>query len=393
MEKFFTVPSDFFSEEVVSVFRHVTLVMPNWKWMILIASLVIGFLIRPFLQIAFRIIKGKFAIAKKFPHSVWSYFLKSKIERPLSWILTTLFWLFIADILAIPGNLDIYYSHALKGLLAFQLISLAYYGVDALGAVMLEKASKTTGTFDDQMATFTKKVLKVLVVVLGTLIVLQSFGLNVVSLLAGLGLGGLALALAAQDTAANVFGSITIMFDQPFQVGDWIKVGSNEGTVEEIGFRSTRIRTFYNSVITIPNSMIAKETVDNMGVRPARRVRQNIGITYETPPEVIEEFCATVRLMVQGHPKVRQSTVTVAFNNYADSSLNILLNFHLEVYTGDEEMEHQQAIFLEILRIAARMKVDFAYPTQTVYQTNMNPEMTPTTEGAPKIAMTPTSPT
>ncbi len=377
MEKLFAAASEYLTEDVVDILKHVVIVMPNWKWLVLFSSLALGFLIRPFLQLTFKVIKGHLAVAKKFPNSVWGYFLRQETERPFAWLFVILFWLFIADILEIKGNFDVYYSHLLKGLLAFQMIRLAYYAVDALGAVMMEKASKTTSTFDDQMATFTKKALKILVVVLGTLIVLQSFGLNVVSLLAGLGLGGLALALAAQDTAANVFGSITILFDQPFQVGDWIKVGSNEGTVEEIGFRSTRIRTFYNSVITVPNSMMAKETVDNMGVRPARRIRQNLGITYETSPEKIEEFTSTVKLMVQGHPKVRQNTVTVAFNNYADSALNILLNFHLEVKTGDEEMLHQQEIFLEILRIAARMKVDFAYPTQTVYQTNINPEVPP----------------
>jgi MscS family membrane protein len=192
------------------------------------------------------------------------------------------------------------------------------------------------------------------------------------SLLAGLGLGGLALALAAQDTAANVFGSVAIMFDNPFKVGDWIKLKDAEGTVEEIGFRSTRIRTFYNSVVTLPNAMIAKEVVDNMGIRPARRIRQIIGITYETPIPMITQFCDEVRYMITNHPQVNADSVTVNFNNFNASSLDILVNFHIRVFTGPEEMELQQKIFIQILEIASRLKVDFAYPTQTTYSKNLD---------------------
>ncbi|MNK12090.1 Low conductance mechanosensitive channel YnaI [compost metagenome] len=369
MEKFFTTESAWFNEDLVAFFRHAGFLMPNWKWLMIGAGLAIGIIMRPILQLFFREVKKHFRYAKTHPQSFWAYFLHQKTERPVAWLITVLFWLFIADVVEIPGALNTYYIHFLKGLLALSIINLAYFAVDALGMVMMNTASKTSSTFDDQLANFTKKALKFFVVIIGTLIVLQSFGLNVVSLLAGLGLGGLALALAAQDTAANVFGSITILFDQPFQVGDWVKVGSNEGTVEEIGFRSTRIRTFYNSVITVPNSMMAKEVIDNMGVRPARRIRQVLGLTYETPPQKIVEFCDHVKYVIRQHEKVRPSTIIVAFNGYADSALNVLVNFHIEVATGDEELALQQEIFLEILKVAAEMKVDFAYPTQRVYQT------------------------
>ncbi len=251
--------------------------------------------------------------------------------------------------------------------MAIWVIRLLYYAVDGLTAVFAQLALKTESTYDDQLVPFASKTLKVLVVVLGFLIVVQSFGLNVMSLLAGLGLGGLALALAAPDTAANLFGSITILFDNPFKIGDWVKVKDMEGTVEEIGFRSTRIRTFYNSLITIPNAMMAKETIDNMGVRPFRRIRQVLGVTYETESEKIEQFCEQIRYLLKQHSKVNPETVIVYFNNCNASSLDILVNFHLQVFTGPEELETQQQIFLEILKLAAKMKVDFAYPTQTVY--------------------------
>ncbi|MEN0057381.1 MAG: mechanosensitive ion channel family protein, partial [Bdellovibrio sp.] len=283
-------------------------------------------------------------------------------------------WFAVGDTVALNGKFNIYYEHLLRGILAFYIIRLIYHAVDALQSVFMDMALKTESTYDDQLVPFGSKALKVLVVVLGVLIVLQSFGLNVMSLLAGLGLGGLALALAAQDTAANLFGSITILFDHPFKVGDLIKMKDIEGTVEEIGFRSTRVRTAHNSLITIPNAMMAKETIDNMGVRPYRRVRQSLGLTYETPPEKIEQFCEHLRYTITQHPRVNPETVMVYFNNYNQSSLDVLVNFHLQVFTGAEELEHQQQIFLEIMKIAQKMKVNFAYPTQTVYQTNVEPQ-------------------
>ncbi|AHZ85196.1 hypothetical protein Bb109J_c2508 [Bdellovibrio bacteriovorus] len=367
MEKFLFEESHWFNPELVEVLKSTTFVMPNWKWAFLALTIAVGLLIRPVLHLILKSLKKHNPITKKYPNTFWAYFLRTETDRPMAWILVILMWFAAGDAAELTGKFATYYEHFMRGLIAIFVIRLVYYLVDAACSVMADYTSKTSSTFDDQLVPFASKALKILVVVMGFLIVLQSFGLNVMSLLAGLGLGGLALALAAQDTAANLFGSITILFDRPFQVGDWVKIKDMEGTVEEIGFRSTRVRTFYNSLITIPNAMMAKETVDNMGVRPARRVRQVLGLVYETAPETIEAFCDRVRYYIRSDEKVIADTVTVHFNNYNASSLDVLVNFHLKVYTGPEELEHQQRIFIEILKIAADMKVSFAYPTQTVY--------------------------
>ncbi|MBV2169843.1 MAG: mechanosensitive ion channel family protein [Bdellovibrio sp.] len=367
MEKFIFEQTTLFSEDIIALLKSTVFVMPNWKWGVLAIALSVGFVLRPLIQFILKEIKKHNPFVKKYPKSFSAYLLNQKIEHPTAWLIVIFFWFGIGDAIALTGKFEVYYNHFLRGLVAIYVIRLLYYCVDAMSNVFADLAAKTESTYDDQLVPFASKTLKVLVVVLGVLIALQSFGLNVMSLLAGLGLGGLALALAAQDTAANLFGSITILFDHPFKVGDWVKVKDMEGTVEEIGFRSTRIRTFYNSVITIPNAMMAKETIDNMGIRPFRRIRQILGLTYETPPEKIEQFCDQVRYMIKQHPKVNPDTVTVNFNNYNASSLDVLVNFHLQVFTGAEELQHQQAVFVEILKIAANMEVDFAYPTQTVY--------------------------
>jgi MscS family membrane protein len=366
MEKFLFEGTQWFSEEFTSLLKHTTLIMPNWKWAILIGGLVVGWMLRPVLQWVLKQLKFHNPLAKR-EGSFTAHFFKLQIERPISWLIVILAWFAIDDAIEVSGKFETYYEYVLKALFCIHMIGVVYYAVDALGQVLLQYAAKTESKMDDYLIPFANKTLKFLVVVLGVLMVLQSFGLNVMSLMAGLGLGGLALALAAQDTAANLFGSVTILIDNPFQIGDWVKVKDMEGTVEEIGFRSTRVRTFYNSMITIPNAMMAKETIDNMGVRPYRRVRQIIGIAYETPPDKIKEFCDRCRYAIKQDATVNPETVVVNFNGYADSQLNVLVQFHLQVFTGPEELERQQTIFIEILKIAAELKVDFAYPTQTVY--------------------------
>jgi len=367
MEKFLFEESHFFSVEFSSFMKHTFLLLPNWKWIVLIVSIFLGIALRPLLQLILKELKQHNPWAKRTSSHYISYLFRAEIERPTAWALISLVWFAVGDAIELSGKFESYYEHVLKAFLAIQIIRLIYRAVDAAGLVFADIAKKSDSTLDDQLVPFAGKILKALVVILGFLIVLQSFGLNVMSLLAGLGLGGLALALAAQDTAANLFGSVTILIDNPCQIGDWVKIKDVEGTVEEIGFRSTRIRTFYNSLITIPNGTMAKETIDNMGARPARRIRQTLGLAYETTPKKIEEFCDRVHYLIQQNEKVTSDSVTVNFNNFNASTLDVLVNFHAKVYTGAEEMQLQQQLFLEILKIAAEIKVEFAYPTQTVY--------------------------
>jgi MscS family membrane protein len=308
---------------------------------------------------------------QKYPNSFLAFLSREQIERPFAWLIVLSLWFEFGDVISLSGKFNTYYINILRGLFAFQTMHILFLLVDAGKASLQLAAEKTQGTWDDQLVPFASKAIKTLIAVLGVLIVLQSSGLNVMSLLAGLGLGGLALALAAQDTAANLFGSITILADHPFKVGDWIKIANNEGTVEEIGFRSTRIRTFYNSVITIPNAMMAKEIIDNMGVRPLRRIRQVLGLTYETPPQKIEEFCEQIHYLLKQNSIVDPNSIIVNFMNFNSSSLDVLVNFHVNVATGSEELKFQQEIFFEIMKIASNLRVEFAYPTQMVHYKNL----------------------
>lgn len=377
MDKGLVKESSIVNHDLAELFNQTVFLMPNWKWFALALVLVVGFFLHPVFKIVLRQIKKHNPLAHRYPDSFVALLVYQPVERPIAWILTIALWLIGGNAVGLPEKLNRYYDNTLSFFLALNVIILLFYCVDAIKDVLTRMSlkSSTSYNYSGQLVPYAAKALKILVFVLGVLIALQNFGLNVMSLLAGLGLGGLALALAAQDTAANVFGSVAIMLDNPFKVGDWIKTKDAEGTVEEIGFRSTRIRTFYNSVVTLPNATIAKEVVDNMGVRPARRIRQILGITYETPIPTIAKFCDTVREKIKSHQEVNPDTVMVNFNNFNSSSLDILVNFHIHVFTGPEEMDLQQKIFLEIMQIAADLNVDFAYPTQMTYQKNLDLQM------------------
>jgi len=177
----------------------------------------------------------------------------------------------------------------------------------------------------------------------------------------------LAFALAAQDTIKNFFGSLMIFVDRPFQVGDWITSGDLDGTVEEVGFRSTRIRTFRNSVMSIPNGVITNQMIDNHGLRVYRRFMTTIALTYDTPPELIDVFVKGLKQIVEDHPKTRKDYYEIHFNNMGSSSLDVLFYIFFNVPSWTDELVARHEVLLEIVRLAEHLGVNFAFPTQTLH--------------------------
>ncbi len=337
----------------------------NWKWALIIATIFLSLALANILK---RLLTHFFvSIRQRTSNEFIQDFQNLGIERILSWIFLSLIWVAILDVLDLPNKTDKYFYIAIQVVQTYLLILIAYRLADAAGSYLQRAADKTDTTLDDQLVPLARKSLKILIVILGSLIALQSFGFNVVSLLAGLGLGGLALALAAQDTAANVFGSITIFLDKPFQVGDHIRVIDTEGNVEDIGFRSTTIRTFYNSLVTIPNSVMAKEKIDNLGVRPTKRVKHTLGITYDTSPEKISDFIDNIKFSLHQNPDILKDDIRVFFVNMGDFNLQILVQFTIPADSIQEELEVQQGVLLDLMKIANNLDVSFAFPTQTLH--------------------------
>ena len=350
-------------QETPAWMREETLNLANHQWIAFFLLVVVGFVIK-------RSSSLFIAYAKSFTDKTKTKsddkFLFA-VREPLGGILATTFWLVSLQAFELNETTMTVFQKLLQAVLSIYLIYLAYRLCDVITYFLQTLSEKTETDFDDHLIPLIAKILKVFVLSFGVLVALQNLGINVMSLLAGLGLGGLAFALAAKDTAANFFGSVMIFIDRPFRVGDWIVTNQAEGTVEEIGFRSTRIRTFYNSQISVPNSVVVNENIDNMGRREFRRVYTRLGITYSSSPEQVESFRTEIRKIIAEHPNTRKDMYHVYFNEYGASSLEIMVYFFLKVPDWGTELKDREEIFLEIMKAAKRVGVSFAFPSQSLY--------------------------
>jgi MscS family membrane protein len=266
----------------------------------------------------------------------------------------------------LPTRADVFISSTLRLIVVLSIVWGLYRLVDVVGNGLHRRALQTETKLDDQLIPLLRKLGKVVVVVSGLVFALQNVNVDVGSLLTGLGLGGLAIALAAKETLANFFGSLMIFIDRPFQVGDWIKVKGVEGIVEEIGFRSTRIRTFYNSVTIVPNATFTDAQIDNYGLREYRRTHVTLTITYDTSPERMQAFCEGIRAIILANEFTRKDNYEVHMSGFGASALEIILYFFFKLPSWTEELRERHRIYLEIMRLAQELEIKFAFPTQTL---------------------------
>ena len=243
---------------------------------------------------------------------------------------------------------------------------IVYRTTDIISSIFEKIAEKTETTTDDQLVPLVRKSIKVVVVLIGSFYIVDSTGVDYTPLLAGVSIGGLALALAAQDTIKNFFGSITIFTDKPFDLGDWIVFSGVEGTVEEVGVRSTRVRTFYNSLVSIPNGRISDMTIDNMGRRRYRRYLTRLNLRFDNPIDKANEFVEKLRELVLIQDRTRKDYFEIHINDITDSSIQILVYIFFEVPNWSEELKGRQEFIVGMMTIAESLKIKFAYPTQIV---------------------------
>lgn len=359
----------FISTETQEFLSAQIVVMANWKWLALAASVLLVLCMNKFARILLYKLKRRMHIADD--RTFFSYFMQQNVEKGLSWILSALIGMALVENLDLPPNFEKYLLLLLKVTLGVHVLRLAYFAADASGLLIDHWAREKKSQMGDQLAPLATKTLKALVIIIGSLVILQNFGVNVTAILAGLGLGGVALAFAAQDTVANFFGTITILLDSPFRVGDHVKIIDVEGIVEEVGFRSTRIRSLTNSVVTLPNSVVAKEKVDNITERRGMcRFRHLLGFTYAATPEQIEHFTEQLAYHLKQDPRINQERVLIQFHELAESSQNILINFHFLVQPHESEFQILQKYLIEMVKLAQASKLEFAFPTRTLLLEN-----------------------
>lgn len=242
--------------------------------------------------------------------------------------------------------------------------------VDLIENILAHWTSKTKTQLDDQLVPMVRKSLRVFVVIIAALFIAQNiFKWDIAALIAGLGIGGLALALAAKDMLANLFGSVVIFSDRPFQLDDWVRIDDKEGFVEEVGFRSTRIRTFYGELIVIPNAKVADAAIENVSARPYIRRNLHITVTYDTAPEKMEEAFAILHDMLDARREhwAPDRDPKVHFNDFNAASLNIWVAYW---YAPPDFWEYQafsHDFNMELLRRFNEAGIEFAFPTQTLY--------------------------
>ena len=222
--------------------------------------------------------------------------------------------------------------------------------------------------FAKEIGGFFIKLGKAFVIVVGTVAFLQEWGINVSALIASLGLGGLAFALAAKDTVSNLFGGLTILADKSMKVGDWVKVGDVEGIVEDIGLRTTKIRTFEKSLVVVPNQIIATQPLENFSRRGVRRIKMIIGITYDTPREKVEKIVEEIREMLKSHPRIAKDQLCmVYFRDFGESSLDIFVYCFTDTADWEEYLAIRQDVNLKIMEIVERNGSSFAFPSRSIY--------------------------
>lgn len=335
-----------------------------WQWIALLVIVFIGVVIDFALQSVLRVTTA--TRLRRNEQEVDPEILKRAV-RPFGLFGGALAALLLLQAIGLPPLAQQILFTAARLVLMVAGVLAAFRVVDVLTDILGRRATATDTKIDDLLVPLARRALKIFVFAIGLVYIAESLSIEILPLLTGLGIGGLAVAFAAKDTIENFFGSMAVIFDRPFEVGHWVVIGDVEGTVEELGFRSTRIRTFYNSLVTVPNASLVRATVDNYGRRKYRRYKAELGVAYDTPPEKIDAFCEGIRELIRQHPYTRNDYYQVYFTGYGASSLNVLLYVFFETPDWSVELRERHRLLNDILRLAHKLGVEFAYPTQTLY--------------------------
>lgn len=258
---------------------------------------------------------------------------------------------------------------------AFEIISVIAFAKGLAASflpksTLVKKMKVKTNNVEDSMFDFMLKIIRAVIYIIAGFIVITLLGVNLNGLVAGLGIGGVIVTLAAQDTAKNLFGGLVIFLDKPFIVGDWIEMSPYEGTVEDITFRSTRVRTFENSVVNIPNSIISNSSIINWSKMEKRRYKINLCIQIDTPLEKLEKFQVRVREMLQARDAIYDESIIVKFDQINDNGLNVLISSFTESVDYTSYIAEKENINRKIMKILREENIELAYDTKTIYVKN-----------------------
>jgi len=296
--------------------------------------------------------------------------LVKNLQKPLTNLVVIGAYYFSVSYLHFDKNIEIILVNIAYLLITITLTSIVSKIFDALiSEVILPIYKKSETSFDSHLIPVIQKAVRAIIWSLGIVIGLDNIGFDITAMIAGLGIGGLALALAAQDSVKNIFAGIMIFLDKPFKINDRIKIDGHDGTVEEVGLRSTRIRTLEGRIVTIPNCTFTDNSVINVTSQPALKVKINLGLTYDTNEEQMQKAIDILQDIVK-----RQDAITnnyaAGFNGFGDFSLNILFMYYVK--PESHWLDTQTLVNKEVLRRFNEEGLEFAFPTQTIFKKEIN---------------------
>ena len=304
---------------------------------------------------------------------------KSKFDDKVIAVLRNPFELFILiigfyiafKIIKLDGHIQEIINVFIKSAFTFVLFLAIFRMISPISNTIINSSSKISSkNLGKDLANLITKFIQVIVIALGIIAILQEWGYNITGFLASLGLVGMAIALAAKDTVANLFGSLVIFSDKPFKIGDWIKTSNAEGVVEAVGIRSTKIRTFAQALISVPNATLANSEILNWSKMGKRRIKMNIGLTYSTTTDQMNKILKDIRKMLKNDENVHQDTIHIYFTDFNDSSLGIFCYFFTKSTDWAEYMRVREDLNLKIMKIVEKNNSSFAFPTQSIYIEN-----------------------
>ena len=290
--------------------------------------------------------------------------LIDKLEKPLTYLVLILgYWISI-HYLVFKEEVELVLENAAYFLLVIDFTAILSRIVDALiTEIIMPISEKSDSSFDNQLIPVIQKGVRSIIWILGIIIGLDNIGFDITAMIAGLGIGGLALALAAQDSVKNIFAGIMIFLDKPFRIKDRIQVDGFDGIVEEVGLRSTRLRTLEGRIVTIPNSRFTDNSVTNVTSQPTLKVKLNLGLTYDTDEVQMQKAIDILEDIVKNQEAITDD-YAAGFNGFGDFSLNILFIYYVK--PDSHWLDTQTLVNKEVLRRFNKEGLEFAFPTQTI---------------------------
>lgn len=290
--------------------------------------------------------------------------LIDKLEKPLTYLVLILgYWISI-HYLVFKEEVELALENVAYFLLVIDVTAILSRIVDALiTEIIMPISEKSDSSFDNQLIPVIQKGVRSIIWILGIIIGLDNIGFDITAMIAGLGIGGLALALAAQDSVKNIFAGIMIFLDKPFRIKDRIQVDGFDGIVEEVGLRSTRLRTLEGRIVTIPNSRFTDNSVTNVTSQPTLKVKLNLGLTYDTDEVQMQKAIDILEDIVKNQEAITDD-YAAGFNGFGDFSLNILFIYYVK--PDSHWLDTQTLVNKEVLRRFNKEGLEFAFPTQTI---------------------------